>query len=81
MSLLVHFSLDVEGFELPILKTIPFDKLDISMLAVEFNHGNKDAYIKFMESKGYNVHSTVIVTKPEIGLYAHDIIFVKNDFV
>ncbi|CAH1781981.1 unnamed protein product, partial [Owenia fusiformis] len=36
------FSLDVEGSELPILKTIPFDKLTIKALTVEFVHGQGD---------------------------------------
>ena len=30
-------SLDVEGSEFPILKTIPFDKVDIKVLDVEVN--------------------------------------------
>ena len=72
------FSLDVEGLELSVLETIPFDKLDISTLAVEFLHGDKDTLRTFMESKGYTVHSTISVTKAEIGLYAHDYIFVKK---
>jgi hypothetical protein len=33
------FSLDVEGDELKILKTIPFDKINIKMLTVEYLHG------------------------------------------
>ena len=32
------FSLDVEGAEVLILDTIPFDKVDISMLNVEYQH-------------------------------------------
>merc|ERR1719460_1874786 len=33
-----YFSLDVEGSEFPILKTIPFDKVDIKVLDIEVNH-------------------------------------------
>ena len=38
-----YLSLDVEGLELPILKTIPFDKLQIKMLSVEYNHQGQRA--------------------------------------
>lgn len=49
------FSLDVEGDELNVLKTIPFDKLTIKMLAVEYIHetGGHGQLQQFMESKGY----------------------------
>merc|ERR1712012_837401 len=30
-----HFSLDIEGAELPVLKTVPWDKVDIRTLTVE----------------------------------------------
>lgn len=75
------FSLDVEGMELPILKTIPFDKLDISVLAVEYIHGKDggQAYIDFMATKGYVVHSKIQFFKPEIYFGANDFIFVKKD--
>ena len=55
-----YFSLDVEGAELPILKTIPFDKVDIKVLDIEVKHagqifpGSKNEIIKFMYSKGYD---------------------------
>ena len=32
-----YFSLDVEGADLPILKTIPWDKVNISVISVEAN--------------------------------------------
>ncbi|XP_033727648.1 protein Star-like [Pecten maximus] len=49
------FSLDVEGDEVEILKTIPFDKINIKMLTVEYSHGSggKDELQYFMESQGY----------------------------
>ena len=79
LFLYLFYSLDVEGFELEILKTIPFDKLDISVLAVGFVHGqSQDEYKTFMESKGYVVNATVIETNTAINLFAHDYIFVKK---
>jgi len=32
------FSLDIEGAELQVLKTIPWDKVNISSLLIEINH-------------------------------------------
>ena len=76
---IMFFSLDVEGAELPILKTIPFDKLNISVLAVEYVHGsNKQDYINFMKLKGYQVYKDIAFKKPEIHLYVNDFIFVKE---
>lgn len=79
-----YFSLDVEGFEMPILRSIPFDKLDISVLSVEYVHGEKetedseDDYVNFMASQGYKVHSKINVTIEEIRLYANDYVFIKE---
>jgi len=36
-----YFSLDIEGAELLVLKTIPWDKVDIWLLGVETNHGGE----------------------------------------
>lgn len=71
-----YFSLDVEGAELDVLKTVPFDKVNIRVLSVEYIHdkdgesGVKD----FMESKGYIAHQKV--NNPQN--LANDIIFVKQ---
>ncbi|XP_076286479.1 uncharacterized protein LOC143212055 isoform X2 [Lasioglossum baleicum] len=75
VSTVNYFSLDIEGNELQVLKTIPFDKINIETLSVEFSHvenGKRDL-INFMESKGYNVYSFVV----RADKLAHDIIFVK----
>lgn len=72
-----YFSLDIEGYELEVLKTIPFDEINIETLSVEFAHvevGKKEL-IDFMSSKGYYVYSFVVRTDH----LAHDIIFVKKD--
>ena len=66
-------SLDVEGVELDILQTIPFDLLDIKILTVEYRHAKKGKHSvkKFMESKGYQV----LMEIPE----ALDFVFIKSD--
>jgi len=76
-----YFSLDVEGNELDILRTIPFEEFDIKIISAEFSHeseaGSSQSEMKnFMEEKGYFVHSTV--THPKN--LANDYIFVKNSF-
>ena len=70
-----YFSLDVEGVELAVLETIPFDKISIKVLTVEFKHDKegKDAIEQFMISKGYTVHSTI--TREDS--FVNDFVFVK----
>ena len=71
----------MEGLELPILKTIPWDKLDISVLAVEYRHGEdgNNSYLEYMKSVGYREHSKIQYRKTSINLSVRDYIFVKND--
>ncbi|XP_017764908.1 PREDICTED: uncharacterized protein LOC108554213 [Eufriesea mexicana] len=73
-----YFSLDIEGHELKVLKTIPFDMINIETLSVEFSHveNGKKELIDFMESKGYYVYSLVVRSDN----LAHDVIFVKYDY-
>jgi len=47
-----YFSLDVEGGEMYILKSIDFDKLDITYFTIETDQ-HRDDILKFMEEKGY----------------------------
>lgn len=49
------FSLDVEGAEVLILDTVPFDKVDISMMNVEYQHvkGGPGFLQQYLEGKGY----------------------------
>ncbi|XP_050523899.1 uncharacterized protein LOC126895745 [Daktulosphaira vitifoliae] len=70
-----YFSLDVEGSELNVLKTIPFEKIDIKTLSVEFFHVKEgdDGVRKFLEDKGYIV--TGKVTRED--RLANDYIFAK----
>ncbi|XP_052227732.1 uncharacterized protein LOC127842327 isoform X2 [Dreissena polymorpha] len=50
------FSLDVEGDELRVLQTIPFDKVDIKMMTIEYIHtvGKERGLKNFVEPKGYD---------------------------
>ncbi|XP_011135246.1 uncharacterized protein LOC105180701 isoform X2 [Harpegnathos saltator] len=68
-----YLSLDVEGNEIEILETIPFNEA----LSVEYIHDAKGPkyMIAAMEKQGYYVHSFV---RQEDNL-ANDIIFVKRD--
>merc|ERR1739848_511323 len=55
-----YVSLDVEGNELDILRTIPFDEFDIKIISAEFSHGHEagssqDEMKSFMQDKGYFV--------------------------
>ena len=77
-----YFSLDVEGLELPILKSIPFDKLDIAVLTVEYKHGKgKTEYVKFMKGKGYKKVKELNFVITELYLGGSDFVFVKNDLL
>ncbi|KAF7994766.1 hypothetical protein HCN44_004238 [Aphidius gifuensis] len=71
-----YFSLDIEGDEMSILKTIPFNLVDIKTLSVEFTHAENDRQemIDYMKLQGYYVHS--LVTHPNN--LANDFIFVKS---
>ncbi len=75
-----YFSLDVEGKELEILKTIPFDQLQIDTLSVEYIHGpaGKSAYKAFMEQHGYVTHKEIHYHDRRIDLYVDDLIFVNK---
>uniref|UniRef100_A0A2P2IA64 Protein Star-like n=1 Tax=Hirondellea gigas TaxID=1518452 RepID=A0A2P2IA64_9CRUS len=54
-------SLDIEGAELEVLKTIPWDKVKIRLICVEVIHtqGGEDAVKSFLKEKGY----TFLLTK------------------
>ena len=68
-----YFSLDVEGAELGILKTIPWDKVDIRVLTIEFNNRqeDKDKMMDFLRQKGYRLEQQIM---------EQDLVFVKNSW-
>ena len=71
-----YFSLDVEGDELSVLKTIPWGLVDIRMLTVEYIHdkGKHGELQKYMEKVGYN---TVLKMQRDDG-GVNDLIFQKR---
>ncbi|KAL4084838.1 hypothetical protein QTP88_027722 [Uroleucon formosanum] len=75
ITVIDYFSLDVEGSELNVLKTIPFDKIDIRTLSVEFFHVKEgdNGVRSYLEDKGYVV--TGKVTRQD--RLANDYIFAK----
>ncbi len=70
-----YLSLDVEGAELAVLKTIPFDKVNIRVLSVEVTHVSRNIDVQtYMEHQGYKM-----VTKVTHPLkIANDLVFVSN---
>ena len=59
-----YFSLDIEGAEYAVLKTLPWKHVDISVLSVEINHageifdGNRYDIGQFLEDSGYKYIGT-----------------------
>ena len=67
-----YFSLDVEGSEWSIIESIPWDKVNITIVNLEYAHlGNLNTALnKFMINQGYSIVK-------RIG--GMDIFFMKND--
>lgn len=49
------FSLDIEGSEIDVLRTVPFDKVDIEMILIETARSNSTAIDELMIASGYEV--------------------------
>jgi FkbM family methyltransferase len=62
-------SIDVEGAELQVLKSIDFDKTEIDVLLIENNYG-LEKETEFLVNKGYKL----------LGNIQWDSVFVKNNF-
>ena len=73
-----YFSLDIEGVELEVLQTIPFDRIDITVLTVEFVHnkGGKQGILAFMAKMGYRSVKEIVRQNN----LANDFVFVKRDY-
>ena len=60
-----YFSLDIEGAELPVLKTLPWNKISMTLLDVEVNHagvifpGTRSDIQKFLTSQNYPYTTSV----------------------
>jgi len=76
VSIVDYLSVDVEGLELKILKTIPFDKVLIKVITVEIITavGGPGPTQEFMESKGFRTAGTFY----HGGVHICDLIFVHN---
>ncbi|ODM89315.1 Protein Star [Orchesella cincta] len=68
-----YFSVDVDGPELNILKTIPFDKISIKVISVEINKGDQSEITKLLEGHGYKMMK---YTKED---YTHDAVYMKTE--
>ena len=74
----ISFSLDIEGSEFQILKTIPFHKVDIKVIDLEINHvgeifpGTFEDILNYLDAQGYDFHFEIS------GL---DAVFVKKGFL
>ena len=55
-----YLSIDTEGNELSILKTIDFEKFDIEIIDVENNYNSPDIR-NFLKSKGYQLKKKLSV--------------------
>ena len=71
------FSLDVEGAELQVLKTVDFNKINIRTLTVEYEHveGGKPGLERYLVPRGMMRYKTIIDKK----IWARDLFFVKKD--
>ena len=56
-------SLDVEGAELAVLSSIPWDRVDIELLMVEFNHIDEQVLDDIMNKAGYSLYKTLEIDK------------------
>ena len=78
------FILDIEGAELQVLKTIPWDKVDVEVISVETDlaglvmEGSRDMIIEFMESVGYT-HRQHSISWSKVADVPKDDMFIRND--
>jgi len=70
-----YFSLDIEGAELQVLESIPWDKVDIEVITIESNHmgevfpGSQSELYKLLEDQNYVYAYTVAI----------DDVFIRRD--
>ena len=79
-----YFILDIEGAEFQVLKTLPWDKVDIEVLSVETDlaglvmEGSRQDIIEFMESVGYT-HRQHRKSWSSFDNMPKDDMFIRND--
>ena len=71
-------SLDVEGFELPILRTFRWDLVDVRSIAVEYSHSHKKELQSYVEIQGYKLIKDIHFVNHHDILYVDDFIFFKE---
>lgn len=54
-------SLDVEGYEIPVLDGIDFEKVNITCFIIENNQKSNKKIRKYMKSKGYNLVGRIYI--------------------
>jgi hypothetical protein len=70
------FSLDIEGAEFQVLKTVPWDKVDIKVILAEVDHlgevfdGSIEEFNAYLSDVGYKFHKSIEI----------DNIYIKKDF-
>ena len=70
-----YFSLDVEGSEFQILKTIPFQDVDIKVLDIEIDRagtifpGTYEHISKYLDTQGYDFHSQSLMYRRKLFMY------------
>jgi len=70
-----YLSLDVEGAEEAVLKTIPWDDVHIQLVSLEVEHSDQASISRIMEGAGYRVYKTLTnANNPNI---IQDIIYEK----
>jgi len=62
-------SLDIEGAELNVLETVPWEKVDIGMVMIEVEHSNRTAIDEIMLDAGFKVYKE---------MEKQDVIYVKS---
>lgn len=66
------FSLDVEGAELHVLKSIPWDLVKINVILIEVEHSDESRLDTFLKAKNY--------TRVPDTNFPADKVYVRNDF-
>ena len=52
-------SLDIEGAELAVLKTVPWHSVDIELVMIEINHSDQSEIDQIMRAGGYELYKTL----------------------
>ena len=73
-----YFSLDVEGFEYDVIRTLPLEKFNIRSWSIEYSHTNHKALKQHLIEHGYDFKKQINAYDAKISLVAEDYIFLKK---